>query len=195
MVQLLVLVAGKAKRVYHYSSHILNNRLALSVEREVIMAISDLLEEELGLYKKLVAEQAVRKPADDEQAKCHVDEVVSLGLFVIERIREHDPAVSEAGRPNDYFETSDEEGAHRVRLYETWLSETRKLIERILTLEGSGIVVDHGNELIRAFDRVIFTSLDPERVRQSMKDALDGRVKPLREAADEFRRRRYGRSA
>jgi hypothetical protein len=159
------------------------------------MAISDMLEEELALYQKYVAEQAPRNLTMDNVAKARVEEVVSLGLFVVERIREHDRARSEAGSPENLAIASDEDSGYFIRLYETWLSETHKLIERILRLNSSGILVSHGNELIQAFDEVVLTSIDPEGVKQSMKDALEGRVKPLREAADEFSRRRFGRSA
>jgi hypothetical protein len=160
------------------------------------MAISDALEEELGLFQRLIAKQAPRNLEHNEDSKSRVEEVVSLGLFVIAQIREHDPARSETERPKDLSLKPDaEERVYLVRLYETWLSETRKLIERIDSLETSGIVVNRGDELIQAFHDVVLTAIDPEGVKQSMKDAMEGRVKPLREAADEFRRRRYGRSA
>src|SRR5438309_10944705 len=98
------------------------------------MAISDLIEDELALYKKYVAEQAARNRSDGEEAKYHVDEVVSLGLFVIERIREHDPAACDSGRSSGYPANPGEERARHVMLYETWLADTRRLIARIDSL-------------------------------------------------------------
>jgi hypothetical protein len=158
------------------------------------MAIIETLEEELSLYQRLVARQTASESASDEPARSDIDEVASVGLFVIDRIRERSRVVSEA--PNAGFSSRpDEERANLLRLYETWLSETRKLIERLLSLERRSISTAHGSELIKSFHEVNLSTFDAERVKQGMKDAIEGRVKPLREAADEFRRRRYGRSA
>jgi hypothetical protein len=159
------------------------------------MAISDMLEEELGLYQRLVAEQATRAPIDDQAAKFDVGEVVSFGLFVIERIRERNRALSEAGFAANLTVMPDDESKYLIRLYQAWLAETQKLVELVRSLQGSGVVVAQSDELFEAYRDVKLMGFDMDRIKQSIIDALEGRGKPLREAADEFRRRRYGQSA
>jgi hypothetical protein len=167
----------------------------ISGPHEAIMAISDILEEELALYQKLVGEQASNAPGADQAAKFDLDEVVSLGLFVIERIRERNRALSEAGFAANLAVMPDEESHYLVRLYQAWLGETTKLVETLRVLEGRGIASPRVDELKEAYRDVRLMNFDIDRIKQSIMDAIEGRGKPLREAADEFRRRRYGQSA
>lgn len=161
------------------------------------MAVSDMLEEELDLYKKLVAEQAGRKPPEDEATKFDLNEVVFLAIFLIDRIRERNRALSEAryAATPDSPLMPDEDSHYLVRLYQSWLDETRKLVEAVRAAEARGVALARVGELKEAFRDIKLMNFDIDRIKQSILDAIEGRGKPLREAADEFRRRRYGQSA
>jgi hypothetical protein len=155
------------------------------------MAISDFLEDELGLYQKLVSDGSW-KTTDASTAKFDVDEAVSVGLFVIDRIRLRNRALSEASSLANRTVMPREEGEYLIRLYQSWLDKTARLLESIREREERGLSINRADELRRCYREVDSLGFDVETITRSIEDAIEGRVKPLREAADEFRRKRYG---
>ncbi len=159
------------------------------------MAPDDILNEELSLYRKLVERHSSNGSLSDRDAKLDFDDVVSYALFVIDRIRERRRAFSEASCAANLIVMPNEESNYLVQLYKGWLAETQRLVEQVRRLIASGIAVPQSEDLLEAYRDIRLMNFDIDRIKQSIIDAMEGRGKPLREAADDFRRRRYAQSA
>jgi hypothetical protein len=160
------------------------------------MVGTNFLEEQVALFQKRVSDEAWRSARLDIEMKPQVDDGVAHALFIVNRIRRRNRMLSEAGHAAHWLALPREQTDCLIRLYKSWLEVTSQLLKTAGAMEKLGHSFKQLAKLRHAEFLVRSLGLDDaDRTRQSIIDAIQGRVKPLREAADEFRRRRYGRSA
>jgi DNA-binding MarR family transcriptional regulator len=80
-------------------------------------------------------------------------------------------------------------------MYQAWLTQSGRVLSAIDRLEADGFLIEGADEFRRRCREVRLMNFDFDRIEASLAAALAGRVRPLREAADELRRRRDRSSA
>lgn len=159
------------------------------------MTSTDFLDEQLELYQNRISNESWDSASFNEAFRPQLDDAVAHALFIISRIRRRNRVLSDASRAAQRLVPPREQTDYLIRLYKSWLEVTAKVLTCVDAMEKLGFVARRASKLRHVYFEVSSLNFDVERVTRSIIDAIQGRGKPLREAADEFRRRRYGRSA
>ncbi|MEX2141517.1 MAG: hypothetical protein WD894_19785 [Pirellulales bacterium] len=156
------------------------------------MNASDFLKDQLDLYQNQVSAVANSEPTTEPAERRKVEDTVGLGISIFERILQRKHQLVLNGEPSKLLAVLPEAADSLLTHWETWLISTRPLIGTVDAWETAGIHVGRSATLREYFTIARMEDFDRQGLIEVATAAIEGKFKPLQEAADEFRRRRFG---
>jgi hypothetical protein len=121
-----------------------------------------------------------------------VEDTVGLGISIFERILQRKHQLVLNGEPAKLLAVLPEAADSLLTHWERWLVTTRPLIGTVDAWEAAGIRIGRSAAFREDFTIARLEDFDRQRLIEEATAAIEGKFKPLKEAADEFRRRRFG---
>lgn len=152
------------------------------------------IEDHLGLFQRHSVQDRWVQNGQDAMARRELEDVLSHGIWIFEKIRALDEAWSESVRAGEAW---DKETAREFcEAYKAWLEPSDRLLDAIRRFEAVGHAVNHADRFRRCVEIAGSLPLDIERiveVRDERESASSGI--PLGDIRRELQRRIHEQGA
>ena len=156
------------------------------------MSVSDFLTDQLDLYQTQVSAVASSVPTTESAPRRAMEDTVGLGISIFERILQRKHQLIANGEPSKLLAMLPEAADSLLTHWERWLVSTRPLVATVDAWEAAGVRIGRSAAFREDYTIARLEDFDRQRLIELATAAIEGRFKPLQEAADEFRRRRFG---
>ena len=158
------------------------------------MMATNILQDQLELYQKYAGEEPPQTVPVASAFRHQIEDAVALGLTLVRQIRRRNREMAERRQlTSDVF--TREESAYLTGLYRGWLDGSTSVLNTVDFLKSQGYDLEGADEMRRHHREVSLMGFDYDRAVATVEALKNEQFKPLREAADEFRHRRYGSGA
>jgi PHD/YefM family antitoxin component YafN of YafNO toxin-antitoxin module len=156
------------------------------------MSASDFLHDQLNLYRAQAGAVASLPPPTETSERRKLEDTIALGVSIFDSILQRKHQLVANGELSKLLAVLPQAADSLLTQWETWLVSTRPLVATVDAWESAGVRVGRSSALRKAYTIARLEDFDRQQLIEAAKAAIEGRFKPLREAADEFRRRRFG---